>query len=154
MRKSFFCYLLLFFILISCNSNSVYRKLDKNFDANQWKSSDIKTYEFVLKDDISKGKILLKFAHVFDYQFESVPIHIEILYPNSEIEKRTITLQLKDKNGKEIGDCSGDICDLNFKILENINLQKGMYSIKLSNDFKNGYLPNVLAVGIEVLKNE
>lgn len=152
MKKKILSTIFVSILLVSCNSNTIYQKLDKNFNSNQWKSAEIKTHDFVLEENITKGRILLKFAHVYDYQFDSVPIIVEIKYPNSKIETQTINLQLKDKNGKEIGDCSGDICDLNFPILENSILQKGKYTIKLSNNFKNGYLPNVLALGIEVEK--
>lgn len=147
--------LLLFLTLLSaCDSNRIYSRFDGNFPENRWKSSDKKTYDFTITDETQEYDALLKFSHVYDYQFARVPIDIQTTYPSGEQKTSTIDLMLKDSSGNEVGDCGGDLCDLSIKILQQEKLAKGKYTIVISNSFEGPYLPNVLGVGLEVRISE
>jgi hypothetical protein len=61
-------------------------------------------------------------------------------------------LVVKDATGKDIGDCTGDICDVYAPIQTNIKLQKGTYTIEVKSAFEGPYLPNILGVGVIVEK--
>ena len=141
------------FFFISCDKSSVYSKFYKNKEDNRWLKSDEKTFEFTIDDDVQLYDAIFDFSHVYDYQFASVPIDFIIENPSNEKEKFTINLKLKDTNGKEIGDCSGDICDLKFKLKHKSKLEKGTYKVIISNSFKENYLPNVIGVGLEIKKS-
>ena len=152
MKSKSLLFLLSFFILISCDKKSVYSEFYKNNEDNRWLKSDSKTFQFTIEDSSKLYDIDFNFSHVYDYQFASVPIDFEIENPKGEKEKFTIDLMIKDNSGKEIGDCSGDICDLKYKIKPKTKLEKGTYKIIISNGFKREYLPNVIGLGIEVSK--
>ena len=141
------------FLFISCDKSSVYSEFYKNKEDNRWLKSDEKTFEFTIDNDVQLYDVIFDFSHVYDYQFTSVPIDFVIENPKGEKEKFTINLKLKDTNGKELGDCSGDICDLKFKIKQKSKLEKGNYKISISNSFKGDYLPNVIGVGLEIKKS-
>ena len=50
-----------------------------------------------------------------------------------------------------MADCSGDICDLFYRIKENKKLVKGIYKISVSHNFEGAeYLPNVIGIGLNV----
>lgn len=141
------------FLFISCDKSSVYSEFYKNKEDNRWLKSDEKTFEFTIDNDVQLYDVIFDFSHVYDYQFTSVPIDFVIENPKGEKEKFTINLKLKDTNGKEIGDCSGDICDLKFKLKRKSKLEKGTYKVIISNSFKENYLPNVIGVGLEIKKS-
>ncbi len=141
-------------MLLSCNSSSVYSKFDSLSESNQWKQSDVKIYEFTIDDEAQLYDVVFKFSHVYDYQFASVPIDFTIENPAGEKEKISIDLKIKDASGKELGDCSGDICDLSLTIKNKAKLQKGKYSIAIKNNFKGIYLPNVIGLGLDVDKTK
>lgn len=145
---------LVIFLLLSCNSSSVYSKFDLLPESKQWKQSDVKTFEFTIDNEAQLYDIVFKFSHVYDYQFASVPIDFTIENPAGEKEKITIDLKIKDASGKELGDCSGDICDLSLAIKNKAKLQKGKYSITIKNNFKGIYLPNVIGLGLDVDKTK
>ncbi len=140
----------LFFLLISCGSSDGFDQFDDDFEENRWQENDAKTYEFTIDDDTTLYNITLRFSHIFDYQFISVPINFAITNPNGEEQKKQIDLQIKDSSGKELAECSGDFCDLKYLIEEKVKLQKGNYKIIISHSFEGPYLPNVLGVGIKV----
>lgn len=143
----FFSFIILLF---SCKDASVYSKFDDGFTNNRWQKTDQKTYEFAITDEAPLYDIVLKFSHVYDYQFGQVPIAVEITDPSGKKEKFTIDLKIKDNSGKELGDCAGDICDLKFNLKDKIKLTKGSYIVTVSNSFNGPYLPNVLGVGLNV----
>ena len=152
MKKKITLLLSILLVLASCNSKTIYSEFKNDFDNNRWIKTDAKTFEFTIDDDSKLYDIIFDFSHVYDYQFSSIPINFIIENPKSVKEKFTINLTIKDNTGKDIGDCSGDICDLKFKIKENFKLKKGNYKIIILNNFKSDYLPNVIGVGLNVEK--
>lgn len=143
----------LFTVLTSCNDASLYSKFYDDFPSNRWATNHAKEFEFTIPEDSKSYDVFIKFSHVYDYQFESVPMKITIIDPTGKEEKCAIDLVLKDASGKDLADCSGDVCDLELKIKEKATLTKGNYKIIISHTFKQGpYLPNVLGVGLNVVK--
>lgn len=149
--KKILLFLIFINVFISCNSSSTFEKKYKYFEDNRWLNSDVKEFEFIINEE-SMYNINLKFSHVFDYQFNSVPLVISFEKPNSKIEKYDLGLTLKDNSGKDIADCAGDYCDLDFKLYQKTLLTKGTYKINVANKFKAGFLPNILAIGLKVEK--
>ena len=150
MKNTTLLFVGIFFLLISCNKKAVFDQFDTDFENNRWLEKDIKTYDFTIDDDSKLYNITFAFSHVYDYQFSSVPLNIKIVDPSGKEEPMTIDLQIKDASGKQLADCSGDVCDLFFKIKEKTKLQKGNYKAIISHSFSGPYLPNVIGVGLKV----
>jgi hypothetical protein len=62
-----------------------------------------------------------------------------------------LLIKIKDNEGNDRGDCTGDYCDVEEMVFENISLQKGNYKVRIINEFNSDYLPNVLGLGIRIL---
>jgi len=150
MKMKIFLILTTALLLIACEKVGVYSKFDDNFESNRWVQSDAKLHEFNIADDSKVYDLVLCFSHVYDYQFASVPMAAEITDPSGKSEKVNFDLLIKDSSGKQLADCSGDVCDLEYKIKENVKLEKGTYKVTLSHSFQGPYLPNVLGVGLAV----
>ena len=142
MRKIFYFLPLLF--LFSCIKSSVYSEMYRGFDDNRWMKSDSHTFDFEIEED-AKASIILDFSG-----YNEVPIVVSILKPTGEEEVVTANLLLKDEKGKDISNCTGDICDLEFTLKEVYSFTKGKYRITVANDFNHTFLPNVLGVGIDI----
>lgn len=149
MNKIFFL-LSSMFLLVSCNQSEIYRKIDDNFPQNRWETKDSKSYNFTITDESKAYNIIFLFSHVYDYQFDEVPVVFKITDPSGKSEEILVNLKIKDANGKQLADCGGDFCDLKHNIKEKTTLQKGMYTITASQRFNGPFLPNVLGVGIVV----
>ena len=138
------------FLLISCQQGNVYSKFDNGFSNNRWEKTNTKTYDFSIEDETKQYNIVLRFGHVYDYQFATVPIAVTITDPSGKEEKITVPLKIKDDSGKQLGECAGDICDVSFTVKNKANLAKGNYKVAISNSFNGPYLPNVLGIGLDV----
>lgn len=146
---------LLFFIAIlfvSCNSNSVYNEFNSDFESNRWNSNDEVTFEFNNVNDIKVNAVKLHIGHIYDFQFANVPVEVTIISPDGSSEVIDLDVKFKDENGRDLGECSGDICDLYTTIIENITLTKGNYKFVIKNKFSSSFLPNILGVGILIEK--
>jgi len=152
MKKNIFVLFGLFFVVISCNKLEVYNQFDDGFAENRWQATDVKTYNFTIDDDTKLYNLTFRFSHIYDYQFNSIPINFTIVNPKGETQNKEIDLQIKDASGKEMGECSGDFCDLKYKLEEMMKLEKGNYKVIVSHSFEGPYLPNVLGVGLKVEK--
>lgn len=144
--------LFLFFIfslLISCSDNH-FRRFDILPEDQRWQASDKKVYEFEIKNDSQLYNVVFQFSHVYGYQFNSVPVHFDIESPDGTTENLSIDLVIANRSGKQLGDCSGDVCDLFYKVKEKTKLQKGNYKITVYNSFNGPYLPNVIGVGMAI----
>ena len=82
------------------------------------------------------------------FQFKEVSLEVEITSPDGKTEILPVTMKLIDESGKDIGDCTGDICDVFQTIKTFQNLEKGKYKVAVKSKFSGPYLPNVLGVGI------
>lgn len=143
-----------FTILISCSKNQSSEFTTFGED-HRWQKSDVQTFSFDIIDDSQLYDLSFDFSHVYDYQFASVPIQFEIESPDGKTEKLAIDLAIKDSEGKQLADCSGDVCDLSHKIKEKAKFVKGTYKVKVSQNFKGAlYLPNVIRIGINVEKSK
>lgn len=137
-------------LLASCNEAVVFSESDRNFDDNRWITEDIKKFEFEIKQDIASADIFVEFSHIYEPQYDDVPVVIEIKSSHGETERIAVLLELKDSSGKDITECLGDICDLRQLVKDNASLPKGNYTITIQNKFPSQYLPNVLGIGIRV----
>lgn len=150
MKTKIIFLLSLFTILISCSKQSQFSKFVDFGETNRWQKPDIKTFEFDVTDDSQLYNLIFKFSHVYDYQFNLVPINFSIENPAGEKENITIDLKIKDSAGKQLAECAGDICDLKYTIKEKTKLQKGKYKVVISHSFEGPYLPNVIGIGLDV----
>lgn len=152
MLKLKFLLLFITYSFISCNSNAIYNEFNTDFDSNRWNSNEVTTFEFDNPEEIQVGSIKLHIGHIYDFQFANVPMEINIISPEGSSETIYVDVKFKDESGKDLADCSGDICDLYTSIVVNKKLLKGKYKFEIKNKFESLFLPNILGVGITIEK--
>ncbi|MEO5775880.1 MAG: hypothetical protein ABIQ27_03185 [Flavobacterium sp.] len=150
MKTKLLFLLSLFTVLISCSEQSQFNQFVDFGAENRWQKPDVKTFEFDVTDDSHLYNLIFKFSHVYDYQFDTVPINFTIENPAGEKENFSVDLMIKDSAGKELAECAGDVCDLKYSIKEKTKLQKGKYKVTISHSFEGPYLPNVIGIGLNV----
>ena len=150
MKTKLLLLLSLFTIFISCSDHNNHNQFETFGEENRWQKADAKTFEFDVTDDSQLYKIVFRFSHVYGYQFPSIPLNVLIESPDGKTEELKIDVPIKDDSGKDLGECAGDVCDLNYSIKENTKLQKGKYKVTFSHSFEGPYLPNVLGIGLTV----
>ena len=149
MKTKVFVFYSLILFLTSCETSSIFNK-SVGFSKNQWPKNTTNVFIFEVDDDTKFYNVTFSLRHVYDYQFDTIPLSFTWIKPDGSQEIIPIKLPVKDKNGKELGECAIDICDLNQVILSNIKLPKGKNEIIVSHSFEYPYLPNIIEIGIDV----
>lgn len=138
-----------FLTFFSCMKSTIYSEMTKGFPENRWAKSDARHFDFIIKEK-ANANILVKFSHIFEPQYTDVPLFVTVKKPTGD-EVTEAVLLLKDSEGKNISDCVGDVCDLEYTLKENYDFEPGSYTIVIANTAKGPYLPNVLGLGIEIV---
>ncbi len=145
-------FLLLAVLMISCNGNTVYKEFNRDFSENRWMKSDSRDYMFEIEKS-GKYDILVDFSHVYDTPLKSAPIRVQLSSGNKMMFDESVAITIRDEDGKQVGDCTGDVCDIRQTIIPSRTLPAGQYRVKLMNEFDFEYLPNFLGIGIRVAKS-
>lgn len=153
MKKIVLTTLLTLSLLTSCDKQNVYKEFDRSFDENRWLKSDIKTYDFAL-EKAGKYDLQIDYSHVAGFQFTEIPIRIEIVAPSGAVTGENYMIQTKDDKGNDLGDCTGDLCDIRQTLFKSRELSAGNYKIRLINEFDNEYLPNTVGLGIRLNRSK
>jgi gliding motility-associated lipoprotein GldH len=140
--------------LISCTDKNNFKQFEELPESHQWEKNATKTFEFGIDDETKTYSISFLFSHIYGFQFNTIPVSFLLENPDGTTETINKAIVIKEKNGKDIGDCVGDVCDLKTILKENTKLQKGNYKITISNNFNGPYLPNVIGIGIQVEKQK
>lgn len=143
-----YCLFLLGLILFSCNSNVVYDSFTTNFKANRWMNDDYRKFDFTIENE-GNYEVQLHFGHIYQYQIPKVDIQIELTNPVGTSKSIPMVLEMQSETIKS--DCMGDICDLFVQIVSE-NMIQGKHKIVVKNTSKYPYLPDVLGVGVKVIK--
>lgn len=141
------------FIFLSCNKNKIYDDFDSNFENNRWEENDSRVFEFENKQSGEVFDLKLHFGHISGFQFKEVSLEVEITTPDGKSEALLVRVKLIDESGKDIGDCTGDICDV-FQTIKTFESLRGRYKVAIKSKFSGPYLPNVLGVGIVAEKRK
>jgi len=152
--KAKFVLITFLFTFLSCNKSKIHDDFDSSFDNNRWDATDVRVFEFENTQSEAVCDLKLHFGHISGFQFKEVPLEVEITSPDGKSEVLSVAMKLIDESGKDIGDCTGDICDVFQTIKTFQNLEKGKYKVAVKSKFTGPYLPNVLGVGIVIEKQK
>ncbi|MES2488084.1 MAG: hypothetical protein V4581_19310 [Bacteroidota bacterium] len=145
--------LLLLFVLASCNKKDVvFTETFKDFPDKRWALNDTKTFKIDIKEDVKDAGLYLHFSHVFEPQYKEVPVAAVLQAPDGKQEHVLLNLKLEDAKGNSLSDCAGDVCDFIMPVKEHLNFVKGEYKLVILNKFNGDYIPNVLALGVSIEK--
>ncbi|SHJ49137.1 gliding motility-associated lipoprotein GldH [Flavobacterium haoranii] len=142
--------IVLFLGLVSCNSSNTVDIFQKDFKENRWSKNDLKRLTFSI-EETANYDIDLHLGHIYEYQFDVIPLQVTLFKDEQILFQETIDVKVKE-NGKDLGECVGDICDLYAVLKQDYNLDKGLYSLQIENKFDREYLPNVLGIGVRIKK--
>lgn len=138
--------------LVSCNENIKSSGFYNDFKDNRWGFNQKVEFDFTIEKN---DQLWLHFGHIYNYDYDLIPIEIELTKPETSLDKIVLTedLKIKNKDGKDAGECLGDICDYYQKVKIE-RLEAGKYHLVLRNKSDLPYLPNVLGIGYQIRKNK
>ncbi len=137
-------------MMVSCSDNHIHKEIDRDFPNNRWQKSKTKTFNFIIHDSLPQYDFKIMLTHVADLQYDLIPIEIIVIAPDKSTFSEQLLIRMKDTEGKDVGNCVGDYCDVETVALSKKKLMQGNYIVRLNNKFPGAYLPNIIALGIEI----
>ncbi len=154
MKRSFFSIIACAFLLYSCDKSKVYEKYISIPDANWSENSPVK-FEVDIQDTIHPCNILVSIRNSESYPFRNLFLEFKSEYPNELSSTDTLEFYLISPNGKPLGNCTGDLCDIQYEVAKNqIFKQVGLHTFTIKQIMRtaDGNLPLIVDVGLRIEK--
>jgi len=145
-----FTFCLLF--LSSCDTNRVY---EENTDIPKyiWNLDFKPAFNVSIADTSLLYNIYVNVRHTKFYPNSNLWMLITTQFPDGKKSEKRVELTLAGKEGKWLGDCLGDICDIKLPIQQNAFFdQPGNYSFQYAQIMRTDNLPFVMSLGLRIEK--
>lgn len=153
-KKQFYILILLPIILFSCSKNKVFEKFEK-FSDNEWPMNKVVTFDVLIEDTSAFYDVSIPVRHIDNFPYDGLLVVMTIYTPTGEERSKKYKLQLRDDDGKFVGEGSGDIWDATVSVIKKTKFNKaGTYKFELVNDMPKTPTPCVMEIGLRIDKSE
>lgn len=140
-------------LLTSCGNKVVYREYHK-MENISWNRFDIQNFEV----PVEKGDVLdfyLSIRHHPDFPYDKMWVNITFYTPEGTTRSRDYEFDLKDENGKWLGDCMGELCDIDLPLHKELAFnQSGICRVRVENKYPKYETPGIIEVGLVVKRSK
>ncbi len=143
-------------LLSGCDKAKVYEKY-KEIPGGIWAENQPVDFDIDIADTIPRYNVVMNVRNATSYPFQNLYLFMSTTYPDGTKSMDTLEFYLLADNGKPLGDCSGDLCDSKFRIMDRILFpMKGMYRFSISQAMRtaDGNLPYIMDLGMRVEKSD
>jgi len=138
------------FTLQSCDQNRYFEQ-DTEISHEKWAAGDQKTFSLDISDTTSLFNFYLNIRNTNDYPFANIYVFIDTKFPDAEVARDTIELQLADIHGKWLGTGSGKYRYNNFILRKGMRfVQTGTYEFRIEQGMRKDSLSGISDVGIRL----
>ncbi len=125
-------YLFLVVLLYSCGPKTIYKETMEIPNATWFKEKPL-TFNFDIKDTITKHDILLNVRYKNDFRYTNQYVTVKTIFPTSNKVEDIVSLELCKSNGESNGKCSGESCTVPIVFQQKINFPYlGRYTIAIA----------------------
>jgi len=145
----------LIIILFSCTGkNKIFEKFEK-FDNYDWNMDKVISFDVAIEDTSAMYNVYIPVRHTDNYPYDGLLINLTYSSPNGEQHSKNYKLQFRDKNGKFLGNGSGDIWDENSLIMKNAKFNaKGSYKFEIADNMQTTPTQGIMELGLKIEKNK
>jgi gliding motility-associated lipoprotein GldH len=123
------------------------------FPEHQWSGKNQPSFQFEIKDTVSKYNIYVVIRHEDAYHYNNLWINVITKAPNENPITQKVNLQLANNSTGWLGSGMDDVFDHRIRITNSpILLKKGVYQFSLQQIMREDPLPAILNAGIRVEK--
>ena len=138
-------------LLISCNSNAVFREYNK-FDDISWNRMDFLNFEVPVQENEGLG-FYLAIRHHTNFPYDFIDVNITFYTPDGEMRSRDYHFNLENEESKWKGDGMGELWDIELPIRKNMIFNKtGICKVRIENRMKKMETPGIIEAGLIVKK--
>lgn len=136
--------------LTACNKDIIFDKTIKIPDAS-WSYDNPLPFEFEVSDTTKTYQILLEVEHAGDFGFQNCYVQITTKFPNGEVKKQPVSLELAAQSGIWTGKCSGNDCNLEIPLQAKAKFkQPGKHSIIVEQFMRVNPLLGIKAISLKI----
>ncbi|TMU54993.1 gliding motility lipoprotein GldH [Flagellimonas algicola] len=155
------CYaLVLFLVLVSCNSNLVFSDFEP-MSNGKWQMDQLVNFEFSELDSVQGHNMFIIIRNDNTYPFSNLFLITELEFPNGQTQKDTLEYKMAEPSGEWLGKGLGSIKENKLWFKENIVFpDSGVYKLSVAHAMrKNGevdglfILEGITDVGLEIEKS-
>jgi len=135
-------------ILLMTSCNDMYRDFQTVKDM-KWYKDDIKIFNVEISEE-GEYDLFFTMRHSAGYPFTTIKVDIlQITHKGKEFTKEA-EFPITDKNGKYIGEATGQLYDIESSFSEKMFLEKGKYTFKISHNMNTNPVILVIDIGLIV----
>ncbi len=139
-------------ILISCDSNTVFNK-NVVIPSEGWYKNNTVAFDIGISDTLEAYKFGLNIRNSIDYRYSNLYIFLITEFPNGNISRDTIELNLANDEGKWLGKGWGDIKENNIVLKSGLTFPlKGNYRFLIQQAMRVDTLKGINDIGLSIIK--
>jgi gliding motility-associated lipoprotein GldH len=140
-------------IFFSCAPGKIYEKHIK-MDNLAWNRFNTVSFEVPVEDTRATYDIYIAIRHITDIPYPELDVYFYFSTPDQETRSRSITIPIKDKEGKNLGDGMGALWDIQYPAWKGFQFNEaGICTFEISSAMSQTDVIGVLEVGLIVRKN-
>jgi len=117
----------------------------------QWTYADSVVFEYEIKDVERTYDLVLDVAHTDIYPTQNLYTKFVTIYPNGLRDEETVSLELADRFGQWLGECSGEACELHIPLQQNAKYpEAGKYGLTIHQYGRQDSLQALRSLGLAI----
>jgi gliding motility-associated lipoprotein GldH len=145
MRNRILLFILLVpFVFVSCDSNSVFDKYKSV--PNQWHKDSIVSFKVNPPDSINAYNLFVTLRNTNDYKFNNLFLIVGMNFPNGKVIKDTLEYKMAKPNGELLGSGFSDVKENKLWYKEQVVFEEsGEYTVNIQHAMReNGKVNGVI----------
>jgi len=138
-------------ILLLTSCNDIYKRYDKDsfLPLYTWDSSKGIIFKPQIDDITGSYKLVLGIRHVYGFRLATLKVKIQTLSPSGKQTEKLYEIKIKDANGEYLSNCSGDLCDLETVVENNVKFEEiGDYTFSVTHQSQDKKIVGIMEVGL------
>lgn len=133
MKRNIFILFIGVFIVTSCNKGKIFESRQE-FQNYTWNRLKPLFFQFPVNDTKSEYNVYFTLRHLTQYPYDNLKTNLTIISPSGEERTTLHTFEIKNAEGKLLGDGAGDLWDLKLLVKENMSFnEEGTYKLQIDN---------------------
>lgn len=152
MKKLIYISLLIF--LYSCGGQSIVHS-DKLVIGEQWSYDNLLVSTYEAKDTTNRYDLALRINHNKEYDYQNVYLQVETIFPDGKKSKNPLSLDLANKMGTWLGNCSSNDCEIIFSFQDNFRFKSvGKHQFSIGQFSREDQLKGISEIELILFKSE
>jgi len=155
--KSFFGFIVITLLLLSCDEQRVY-EMNTDFESRYWYVGDKPEFEFVITDSLGSYNLFCNVRNSLEYPYARIFVTYILRDSAGVLLEKNMVPQLlfDEKTGEPRGDSGlGDLYDHRITLKTNYRFAySGKYKVAFEQFMRTDTLPGILAVGLRVERSD